>query len=207
MPGTKSNGGRSARAALAGIALLCAGIATAQAAAEVSVKTHKRGDAVEVDARATLHAPLELIWQTLTDYDHFAEFIPGINHSRLLEYRGTAAIVEQTGEAGILFFKFPIDVVVESLELAPYTIEVRVLKGNLKQLDGRYQIELGARPEDGIALSWSGVIEPATRLPPLIGEMVLRANVADQFRGMVREIERRHADSGTAGIDRKSAVR
>jgi len=200
------SGWQTAGAALAVFALLCASVA-AQAAAEVSVKTVKRGGAVEVEARATLQVPLELIWQTLTDYDHLSEFIPGISRSRLLEYRGTAAIVEQTGEAGILFFKFPIEVVVESLELAPYVIEVRVLKGNLKQLDGRYHIEMGARPQDGITLRWRGVIEPEMPLPPLIGEMVLRANVTDQFRGMVREIERRHANSAAPEVEVKAAVR
>jgi ribosome-associated toxin RatA of RatAB toxin-antitoxin module len=193
-------------AALAVFAWLCASV-SAQAAAEVSVKTVKRDGAVNVEAHATLQVPLELIWQTLTDYDHLAEFIPGISRSRLLEYRGTAAIVEQTGEAGILFFKFPIEVVVESLELAPYVIEVRVLKGNLKQLDGRYHIEMGARPQDGITLRWRGVIEPEMPLPPLIGEMVLRANVTDQFRGMVREIERRHANSTAPEVEVKAAAR
>jgi ribosome-associated toxin RatA of RatAB toxin-antitoxin module len=194
-----------AGAALAVSALLWASIAAQ--AAEVTVKTVKRGGAVEVEARATLQAPLELVWQTLTDYDHLSDFIPGITRSHLLEYRGTAAIVEQSGEAGILFFKFPIEVLVESLELAPYVIEVRVLKGNLKQLDGRYQIELGARPQDGITLHWRGVIEPEMSLPPVVGEMVLRANVRDQFRGMVREIERRHAKGATPAAEFRAVLR
>lgn len=186
------------------VLLTCAGMVQA---AEVSVKTAKHGGAVVVDARATLHAPLELIWQTLTDYNHLPDFVPGISSSHLIEYRGTAAIVEQTGEAGFLFFRFPIDVVVESLELAPYLIEIRVLKGNLKQLSGRYLIEMGAGPQNDVTLSWVGVIEPNMPLPPLIGEMVLRANISDQFRGMVREIERRQAirlaqagEAGTAVI-------
>jgi hypothetical protein len=31
-------------------------------------------------------------------------------------------------------------------------------------------------------------------LPPLIGELLVRANIEDQFLGMVREIERRAAE-------------
>lgn len=182
---------------LLALLVLCAGFAGgSRAASDFSVKTDKRGNEVHVDARATLTAPLQLIWQTLTDYNHLSDFIPGISRSHLIEYRGTAAIVEQFGEAGFLFFKVPIDVVVESRELAPHVIEVRVLKGNLKKLDGRYQIEVGATPADPIVLRWRGVIEPETTLPPLFGEMILRSNVTDQFRGMVREIERRHARSG-----------
>lgn len=188
-------------AALALLAVFAGFAGGSGAASDFAVRTDKRGSEVHVDAHATLSAPLPVIWQTLTDYNHLPDFIPGISRSRLIEYRGTAAIVEQLGEAGFLFFKVPIDVVVESLERAPHVIEVRVLKGNLKKLDGRYQIEEGATPADPIVLRWRGVIEPEKTLPPLFGEMILRSNVTDQFRGMVREIERRHARSiGTEAI-------
>ena len=30
-------------------------------------------------------------------------------------------------------------------------------------------------------------------MPPLLGELVMRSNVNDQFRGMVREIDRRES--------------
>lgn len=178
------------------LALAAAVAGAAQAAKDVSITTTKRGSAVEVDARATLHVPLALIWETLTDYNHLAEFILGISRSRLREYRGTAAIVEQAGEARFLFFRIPINVVVESREFAPDAIEVRVLQGNLKQLHGRYQVETGAVPGGALTLHWFGVIEPEMPLLPVVGEMALRANVSDQFLGMVDEIERRHAKKG-----------
>ena len=41
-----------------------------------------REDALEVVCRAILEAPLDLVWQTLTDYDRLAEFIPGMRGSR-----------------------------------------------------------------------------------------------------------------------------
>ena len=179
------------------LALLASFAGGSHAAADFSVKTEKRGNEVHVHAHATLNASRQLVWQTLTDYNHLPEFIPGISKSRLIEYRGNAAIVEQYGQAGFLFFKLPIDVTVESLEIAPNVIEVRVLKGSLKKLDGRYEIEEGATPSDPVVLRWRGVIEPQTTLPPLFGEMILRSNVTDQFRGMVNEIERRHAAGGT----------
>jgi hypothetical protein len=65
-----------------------------------------------------------------------------------------------------------------------------MLKGNLKRLDGAYRIE----PQGGgrILLTWNGIVE-AQSMPPLLGELVMRMNIEDQFRGMVREIERRDA--------------
>ncbi len=165
----------------------CAG----SAADNVSIQAQKQGSAVAIEARALLAAPLPLIWATLTDYDALQRFIPGMHLSQVLERRGPAAIVKQLGEAGLLFLKRPIDVVVESLEKPPYVIEIRVLSGNLKRLDGRYQIEPDAQTPGNFVLHWFGVIEPQEGLPPIVGVPILRANVGEQFRGMVREIERR----------------
>ena len=176
------------RAAICLLALLPAG--GARAAGDVSVEATRRDDALEVVCKAMLEAPLALIWQTLTDYDRLAEFIPGMRRSRVVGQRGAAFIVEQSGAATFLFVSTPIEVTLASTEHPPYAIEVSMIKGNLKRLDGAYRIE----PQGGgrMLLTWTGIVE-AQSMPPLLGEMVMRANIADQFRGMVREIERRDA--------------
>ena len=174
---------------LAAVLLLAA--SCARAAEDFSVETVRRGPAVEVNCRATLSAPRELIWQTLTDYDHLAEFIPGMLKSRVIETRGPVFVVEQSGEARFLLFSFPIEATLATTERPPYAIDVQVLKGNLKRLDGGYRIE---PLQDGRSvLRWSGLIEPDAPMPPLIGELLMRASISDQFQGMVREIERRDA--------------
>ena len=163
----------------------------AGAADDMSVETVRRGAAVEVVCRATLRAPRELIRQTLTDYDRLAEFIPGMLKSRVLEVRGATAIVEQVGEARFLMFSFPIEVTVASTARPPDTFDLQLFKGNLRRLEGAYRLEPLA---DGrIVLHWRGLIEPEAPMPPLIGELLMRASIADQFEGMVREIERRQA--------------
>jgi ribosome-associated toxin RatA of RatAB toxin-antitoxin module len=180
------------RGALACAALIAS--CAAGAAEDMSVETSRRGPAVAVAARAIVRAPHELVWKTLTDYNRFHEFIPGMRRSKLLEYRGSTAIVEQSGEARILIFSFPIDVTVASTERPPNAIDVRVLKGNLKRLDGGYRIE--AVGDGQLLLRWDGLLEPEDPLPPLIGEVLVRLQIEDQFFGMVREIERREASRG-----------
>ena len=169
-------------------ALLIGCTGAARAADDVAVESRRRDDALEVVCRALLEAPSDIVWQTLTDYDRLAEFIPGMRSSRVLERRGPVAVVEQSGEAGFLFLSFPIEVTLVSTERPPYVLEVSMLKGNLKRLDGAYRIE----PQGGgrILLVWNGIVE-ALSMPPLLGEFVMRSNIDDQFRGMVREIERR----------------
>jgi carbon monoxide dehydrogenase subunit G len=171
-------------------ALLCLPLAPAglRAADDITVEALRRGDALEVVCKATLEAPLELIWQTLTDYDRLSEFIPGMRRSKVVSRSGAVVVVEQSGEARFLFVSQPIEVTLSSTERPPHLIEAVLLKGNLKRLDGAYRIE----PQGGgrMLLTWTGVVE-AMSMPPLLGEMVMRASIEDQFRGMVREIERR----------------
>ena len=182
---------RAPLAALAFASFACA----AQAASDVFVETQRRGDVVEVSARAVLEAPHALIWSTLTDYSKLAEFVPGLRLSRIVERHGPATLVHQQGEARFLFFSHPIDVLIESTERPPSVIEVHLVRGSLRQLSGRYLIERPASASGGrLVLRWNGTIEPEVGLPPLIGELLMRANIKDQFLGMVREIERRESE-------------
>ena len=176
------------------VAFLYAG--AAPAADDLTVEAYRRGSAVEVVARATLRVPHELVWRTLTDYDRLATFIPGLLKSRVIERRGPEAIIEQLGEVRFLIFSFPLEVTLASVEKPPDEIEVRALKGTLKQLEGGYRIERGPDP-DALVLHWRGLVQPAVSLPPLLGEVVMRANIEDQFAGMVREIERRQTERAT----------
>ena len=170
--------------------VLFSSVGAARAADDISVEATRRDEALDVVCRVMLDAPLDLIWQTLTDYNRLAEFIPGMRRSRLIERRGAVAVVEQLGEAGFLFLSFPIEVTIASTERPPYALEVSLLKGNLKRLEGAYRIE--PQGAGRILLTWTGIVE-ALYMPPLLGELVMRSNVTDQFRGMVREIGRRDA--------------
>jgi ribosome-associated toxin RatA of RatAB toxin-antitoxin module len=170
--------------------LLALPLAVPPARAEVAVETQRREGALEVVCRADIEASAELVWQTLTDYNRLSEFIPGMTRSRLVSRSGQVAVVEQVGAARFLFVSIPIEVTLASTERPPYVIEAKMLKGNLKQLDGAYRIEPLA---DGrVRLGWRGLIE-AESTPPLIGDLLMRSVIEDQFRGMVQEIDRREA--------------
>lgn len=178
---------------LALLPLLWCTAGAASPADKVVVQAWRLGDAVQVRAQATVTAPHALIWSTLTDYDRLAAFVPGISQSRVLERRGSTSTVAQTGTAHLWFFSYRIEVVVESTEQSPDAIGIRLLRGNLKQLDGRYQLDPVEGKEGEFLLSWSGVIEPSVAVPLLIALPLMRANLREQFGGMVREIERREA--------------
>lgn len=116
---------------------------SAQARCESNFSVHatRYGSAVQVNVQTTIKAPITIIWNTLTDYDHMADFIPGMEESRLLERKGNRAIVEQSGYAHLWLFRFPIHATVEVNEQMSSAIHTRLLRGNLKRLEGSYEIE------------------------------------------------------------------
>ena len=95
-------------------------------------------------------------------------------------------------EAKFLIFTFPIDVTLESNEQPPSSIRVRALSGTLRHLDGGYLVEPDPNGPK-LVLHWVGTLAPDVSLPPLIGEVLMRRSIEDQFTGMVREIERRES--------------
>lgn len=183
---------RIAPAALAAALVLGPGAGLARAAENFSIQAEAEEGAVSIRIRATVRAHHQVIWSTLTDYDQLAQFIPGMKSSRTVERRGPVVVVEQKGIAEVLIFNYPIEVTVESTESPPDAISVRVLKGNLKRLDGGYRVEK-AGGENAHLISWRGVIEPDFALPSLLSVPLMRSTLQRHFLAMLAEIERREA--------------
>jgi ribosome-associated toxin RatA of RatAB toxin-antitoxin module len=183
----------------AALVLLAAAPAAAALAADgVHVEAERVGDSVEVRAHALLAAPAALVWQVLTDYERLPGFIPGIAKSVVRGRHGNELTLEQTGEARFLVFSFPIEVTYEVVESPPASVASHAIAGNLKRMNGRYDIQTQAQGEAAsghslVLLRYSGVIEPDFNLPPLVGTAALRGMADEQFTAMVAEIERRAA--------------
>jgi ribosome-associated toxin RatA of RatAB toxin-antitoxin module len=178
--------------ALAGVLCLFTFLAApgASAAADVEVHASRSGDTFDVSAEAAFEAEARVAWEVLTDYDRFAEFIPGMHSSRLVSREGDRAVVEQRGEASLLFFHFPIEVRLAIEERAPESIESQAIAGNFRELKGAYRLEAeGSR----LRLQYKGQFTPDFDIPPLIGTMVVRHTLEQRFRAMVEEILRRQA--------------
>lgn len=185
------------------VALLAAAYAAPGSAADdVSIEADRRGDSIEIRARALVAAPPALVWQVLTDYERLPGFIPGLARSVIRERQGNRLVLEQAGEARFLVFSFPIEVRYEVIESPPSGISSRAIGGNLRRMNGRYELQPApASPgtEGGrgaVLLRYEGEMEPAFELPPVIGLVAVRSMVEQQFTAMVAEIERRAA-SGT----------
>jgi carbon monoxide dehydrogenase subunit G len=155
------------------------------------VHASRDGDTFDVSALATIEAAIPVAWEVLTDYDRLSSFIPGMHSSRLLSREGNQVVVEQRGEAGLLFFRFPIEVRLSIEEHAPEAMLSQATAGNFRELKGAYRLEAeGARTR----LSYHGRFTPDFDIPPLVGTMLVRHTLEQRFRALVQEMLRRQAD-------------
>jgi ribosome-associated toxin RatA of RatAB toxin-antitoxin module len=169
--------------------LLCAGLA--RGADQVSVTAAREGRAVRVHAQAILHAPREVIWQTLTDYENLPRFVPGMEKSQVLRRDGKTVVVEQVGRTSFLFFSYPIHVVVQAEEDHPRRLRIRLVSGTLTQLESIYRIESVAGHDEEFLLRWTAIMEADLPVPLFVAVRLVRMDAEEQFGGIVAEVERR----------------
>ena len=156
-------------------------------AAEISVQTPRHGDSFEVEATAEIEADVADAWRVLTDYDRLAEFIPGMLESRVVSRDGFNVVVDQRGEASLLFFTFPMRVRLAIEEFPNDRIVSNAIAGNFKEMRGVYHLQ--AR-DAGLQMRYAGTFTPDFGIPPLIGTLLVRSTVERRFGAMVREIEK-----------------
>lgn len=172
------------------LALLLTVVATQPAAfaATISVDSEQRGGAIHIHASAVLNADTATAWQVLTDYDRYPEFIPDLRTSRVVARRGANVTVEQSGDAALWLFRWPLDITFEINELPPNGLRSRAVAGSLRALASRYTLSAVA---SGVRLEYEGDIAPGFEFFGDIEQIAVRQNVARQFQALADEIERK----------------
>ena len=164
-------------------------LAPAQAA-EVAVHVSRNGDTFQVEASAEFDGTIIRTWQVLTDYGRLAEFVPDLQSSRVISRDGNQAVLEQKGQARVLFFSYPIDVRLAVTEQPHERVVSHSVSGNFREMRSVYSLEA---VQGRVALRYTGRMVPDFYVPPVIGTLALKNNVEASFRALVEEIERQQA--------------
>ncbi|MEB3230681.1 MAG: SRPBCC family protein [Leptolyngbyaceae bacterium] len=91
-------------------------------------------------SRILVAAPSSIVWQTLTDYGNFSQFLPTVVSSRVVESEGDRHIVEQVDTRTILLAPVRTTVRTENIEIPQKRINFRLVGGDLKKFDGHWQL-------------------------------------------------------------------
>ena len=157
---------------------------------DIVVKVTHDGQNITVDVDCPVDAPVTVVWEVLTDYDHMAQFLSNVDFSGIVDRSDNRLHVHQIGKAarGPLAFTFDN---VREVDLVPQReIHSRLISGDLKASDFVTRVAVGA---DGVHIVHSGHYTPNIWVPPLIGPALIRAETQKQFGEIRAEILRRSA--------------
>lgn len=156
-------------------------------AAKIHLEVTRQDDTFDVRAEAEIDAdPIEA-WGVLTDYDRLAKFIPGMQESKVVSRTGSTVIVDQRGDATLLFLTFPMRARLEIREHPFESVVSNAVSGNFKDLHGEYHLKVAGT---GMVLQFNVTFTPDFSFPPLLGTLIVRSAAQRRFAAMVAEIEK-----------------
>jgi hypothetical protein len=182
------------------LATLLVSFATMSLAAGARVKANTGLSGVRVEASQKLQVDADTLWDTLTDYNRLATFIPDMVSSRLISAPGAPKRVEQIADAGLFAFVMPDHVVLAMEETPTNLIRFRAVSGKLVAMTGEWRIVGDSAP---VTLVYRAHIVPMSPIPPLGSGFFVEDEVRARFEAVGREAERRMRDKASA---RKPAV-
>ena len=186
---TRSRGTTTREALLVACTLWVAWVQPA-GAATVVLDAERNGDVIDIHASAVLNADAATAWRVLTDYDRYPEFIPDLRESRVVARRDPIVTVEQSGDAALWQFKFPLHITFEIRESPPNGLQSRAVAGSLRSLLSSYAL---TPVGPSMRLDYIGHVAPGFALFGPIEQTAVERNIARQFEALANEIERQSA--------------
>jgi hypothetical protein len=167
-------------------------LAGAAGAADAKVTANTGFSGIRVEAVQKVNADAQIVWQTLTDYNRLAAFIPDMVSSRVVSPPGAPKKVEQIADAGLFAFVMPDHVVLLMEEIPTNLIRFRSVAGKVAAMNGEWRIQGDKAP---VTLIYRAHIIPATPVPPLVTSYFIEDEVKNRFEALGREAERRMRSS------------
>jgi hypothetical protein len=169
-----------------GLLGLIATCATASSSTPVEVE---RVDAVvRVSATIEARASPGLCFSVLTDFDHMADFLPGLQSTRLVNLPGEPLRLREVGRPVLGLSRLAVDVTLAVTLDPPHEFTFTRVAGNLRQMHGTWRV---AGDATHCTIDYRAEIEPDFWVPPLIGPLLIERQVREQVDALVVEIHRR----------------
>ncbi len=175
---------------------------------EVKVEVRRSGRTFEAEAVLDLGADAQTIWETITDYDALARYMPGIHHCHVSERnpRGNGdehLVVEQRGEFRFMMFAQTMKVLLNIENRHLQSSVAKAVRFDLGSIFTRRAIDvfegtyvLSKLPVEGASsprthLVYTAIIGLRLPPPPSIGNMAIRQNLVVQLEAVAKEVARR----------------
>jgi carbon monoxide dehydrogenase subunit G len=156
-----------------------------------------RDDCVKLDVKLHLDAPIEVVWQVITDYQNSAKFISSLKSSSEIILAPNKLQVEQVGRVGWNALNLELKTIYH-VQLNPIEKKIQsvAVGGDLKRVSMFTQLH--AKAGGGTLLEYTVTTDPARWAPLLVAEELLKRNAHQSFADLKREILRRSAISSVS---------
>jgi ribosome-associated toxin RatA of RatAB toxin-antitoxin module len=132
---------------------------------------------------------LDTAWNVLTDYNNFKKFMPNIVSSRVIEAKGDRKIFEQVNQVDLLFFKEQYTVQIAATESKPQKIDFKIFKGDLKQLQGTWQLQKVS--SNKVLVTHSVIVEPEAKTEKAFFYGIYESCLENTLKAIATEITKR----------------
>ena len=163
----------------------------------------KRGELIflgkggEYTSRLLMTTTMENAWQVLTDYDNFAEFLPGVVSCEVLESNGDRKVFEQVNKIKTFVFSVESRIKVATTESYPEQIAFEAVGGDLETMDGTWRLEpvspYPSAPPDKVLVTHKVMVEPAKAPSDGIFFSIYEDSLQETLKAIKAETERRSA--------------
>lgn len=114
-------------------------------------------------------APVKTVWQVLTAYEQFPDFLPSVVSSRVLERRGNCVLVERRDRRKVGWMPIRVTIVTENIEIPHERIDYRMVDGTLDSMGGSWKLSAIEIPGSQQATLLVQSIKAEAKLGPLQG--------------------------------------
>lgn len=145
--------------------------------------------AYQVTSSGTVAATPAVVWRILTDYNHFADYLPNLKSTRVVSRNGDRVIVEQLGTARFLFFSQAIRLVVQVQERSPDRLDISLIEGDMKVYRATWELSPLAGAT-GTRVVYNATIVPKFEVPGIVGTNVVRKDIAEMMAAVLLRLDR-----------------
>ena len=155
-------------------------------------------DCIKVDVRLSVDAPVDVVWQVITDYANSASFISNLKSSSQTITGPNSLVVTQVGKVGWHYLNLEIKTVYQvSLNPAEKKIQSFSIGGDLKKVNMSSQLK--ATPNGGSLLEYTLITDPGPWAPLPLTEELLKRQALQSFTDLNREILKRASSNSPTG--------
>lgn len=155
---------------------------------EIEVKVQNNGERVVIYVTFLVPVVPRQAWAVLTDFDNFANFISGIQSSKVISGTGNNLRVSQKGIIKFGFFTYSIDSVGE-VNLSPFNkIQERMISGSMRKMEETTHV----LPEGNqTRINYHADIIPGHWMLRFVGKRFIESDARERFQQMKNEMIRR----------------